>query len=64
MRGAGANARTLEMERDAESMAWRCDVPEGRRDGEEAGGRYKNDYCCGCGRMNTAGFTVGDSGCD
>ncbi len=28
-RGAGANARTLEMERDAESMAWRCDVPEG-----------------------------------
>lgn len=63
-RGAGANARTLEMERDAESMAWRCDVPEGRRDGEEAGGRYKSDYCCGCGRMNTAGFTVGDSGCD
>ena len=63
-RGAGANARTLEMERDAESMAWRCDVPEGRRDGEEAGGRYKSDYCCGCGRINTAGFTVGDSGCD
>lgn len=67
-RGADANARTLEMDCDAESMASKCDVVGvnfrflGARGGAAA--LQEGDYCCGCERMNTTGLTVGDSGCD
>lgn len=66
-RGAGANARTLQMDCDAESMA-KCDVVGvnfrflGARRGAAA--LQEGDYCCDCARMNTTGLTVGDSGCD
>ena len=62
-----APARTRERWRwNATRRTWRGGVtsPRGGATGRRGGGRYKSDYCCGCGRMNTAGFTVGDSGCD